>query len=490
MNTLRKYLTFGLLFIGICYSPLSLAQQSNSMYFMDRIPQSNQLNPATQPQCGFYIGFPGFSSFEINAGNSAISFNDVLQKMPGLGDSLVWPLYNQDTKTKFLSNFSDVNYINSDFRNDWISFGFRIKNTYLSFSAGDRSESYGFIPKDLVKLGLDLNYSNQTPGSFDLSNFGVKAQWYREYAIGVSQQINPNFTFGLRAKLLFGIASLATTNSEVRLNNTGPMSWQTQSIIDMNSSVPNLELKYKSNGDVDFDSIDFKSIDGYSDAKGIIFNTSNTGFAVDLGVISQPLKNLSISASVLDLGFIRWKSNVNNFSQSGSYNFRGVDIPLDDSIDTGDALKDTLEKVYAVNTNHDPFTTSLTGKLYVGVHYQLIKGIGFGALTRLQMLRNNIKPQFTFSLNLDPGKTFSATISYTIANGVYDNLGLGIATRLGPFQYYIICDRIPLFYNWEKSGYPIPAYAKNINFRTGINFVFGCTRNKKALKNKPLLPSE
>jgi hypothetical protein len=77
---------------------------------------------------------------------------------------------------------------------------------------------------------------------------------------------------------------------EVRLNNTGPTSWQQQSTIDMNSSVPNLELKYKSNGDVDFDSIDFKSIDGYTEARDIIMNTKNTGFAIDLGVIANLLK--------------------------------------------------------------------------------------------------------------------------------------------------------------------------------------------------------
>jgi hypothetical protein len=490
MNTLKKIYTYGLLLIGIFYSPFLFAQQSNSMYFMDRIPQSNQLNPATQPQCGFYFGLPGLSSLEFNVGNSAVSFSDILQKVPESHDSLVWPIYNQATKTRFLSNFSNVNYLNSELRNDWISFGFRIKNTYLSFCAGDRAEVYGFIPRDIIRLGLDMNYSSQTPESFDLSNFGLKAQWYREYSIGVSQEINPNFTFGLRAKLLFGIASLSTANSEVRLNNTSPTSWQTRSTIDMNSSIPNLELKYKANGDVDLDHIDFKSIDGYQGAKDILMNTSNTGFAVDLGIITSPVKNLSISASVLDLGYIRWKSNINNFSQDGSYDFRGIDIPLVDSISAGDALMDTLKKVYAVNSNHDAYTTSLTGKLYAGIHYQLAKGVGVGVLTRLQMVRNNVKPQFTFSVNLNPSRTFNTTFSYTIADGTYDNLGFGITYKLGPFQHYIICDRIPLFYSWEKSGVPIPSYLKSVNFRTGFNLVFGCKRNKKALKDKPLLPTE
>jgi hypothetical protein len=474
-----------LLFFGT-FSYIAIAQQSNSLYFMDGIPQSNQLNPAVQPKYNFYFGLPGLSSFEMNEGNSAVSFSDILTKMPN-SDSLVWPIYNQDTKTNFLSKFSAVNYFNSDVRNDWISFGFRIKNTYLSFSIGERIESYSFIPKDLIQLGLNMNYSNLATESFDLSNFGVKTQWYREYTIGVSQEINPNLTFGFRAKLLFGIASIETTNSEIKLNNTGPTSWETHSTVDMNSSIPNLTLAYKANGDVDFENSKFEDVNNATDAKNILLNTKNSGFAIDMGVIGKPVKNLSLSLSVIDLGYIRWKDNINNFSSDGTYNFQGLDMPLNDSIEAGDAILDTLESIYAVNTNHEPYTTALSGKVYAGVHYQLIKGIGFGIVTRLQMIRKNIKPQFTFSLNLNPGNALNTTISYTIADGMFDNLGFGIAFRLGPLQSYIICDRIPLFYSYEKSkGYPIPSYAKSINFRTGFNFVFGSKRNRKALKDKPL----
>ncbi len=34
------------------------AQINNSLYFMHGVPQSNRINPAHQPNVGFYIGFP------------------------------------------------------------------------------------------------------------------------------------------------------------------------------------------------------------------------------------------------------------------------------------------------------------------------------------------------------------------------------------------------------------------------------------------------
>ena len=60
----------------LIYSGRVSAQLSNSLYFMDRIPQSNQLNPAIQPLSNFYFGIPG-TNLELNAGNSAVGFSDI-----------------------------------------------------------------------------------------------------------------------------------------------------------------------------------------------------------------------------------------------------------------------------------------------------------------------------------------------------------------------------------------------------------------------------
>jgi hypothetical protein len=106
------------------------------------------------------------------------------------------------------------------------------------------------------------------------------------------------------------------------------------------------------------------------------------------------------------------------------------------------------------------------------------------------LLDKSIRAQYTFSLNLSPGQSFNAALSYTIADGMYDNLGLGLSFKAGPLNWYIMSDRIPIFYNKDKAGYPIPAYAKNVNFRMGFNLMFGSIRHRNIYKDKPLVEIE
>jgi hypothetical protein len=72
---------------------------------------------------------------------------------------------------------------------------------------------------------------------------------------------------------------------------------------------------------------------------------------------------------------------------------------------------------------------------------------------------------------------------------MYDNFGFGIAIKFLPFQFYILSERIPLYWDKNKEGFPyIPAYAKNVNLKAGFNLAFGYKhKEKKAKKDKPLV---
>lgn len=466
------------------------AQQNNTMYFMDRIPQSNQLNPATQPKCGFYFGLPGLSSIEINGGNTAVGFNDVYLYKP-VTDSLYYrPLQSDKDRVDFLGKLKKNNYIYSDGRLDWLSFGLRINKNYFSFSAADRVEARGNIPYDLINLGINFNQSTAGNNSFNFDGIGLNAIWFREYAIGISHEINERLTFGIRGKLLFGKANISSKSSSITFPQTGPDVWKTSVALDINTSIPNLTIGYDKDGKVNIDSIKSGSVSGWNDTRKIVMNRRNVGAALDIGVILKPEEMLSISASIIDLGFIQWNNNLNNFSTSGNYDFRGLPISLSDSGKMAKALVDSLKKLYSFETDHESYMTSLSGKLYVGAHLQLVRGVGVGFLTRFQLLDKAIRSQYTLSLNLSPGEAFSTSFSYTIADGVYDNLGLGLSFKAGPFNWYLMSDRIPIYYNKVKAGYPIPAYARNVNFRMGFNLMFGSVRHRNIYKDKPLLEIE
>ncbi|MDP4207628.1 MAG: DUF5723 family protein [Bacteroidota bacterium] len=490
MKLLNQHIqSFAVAFI-LCLSVFSVsAQQSNSLYYMTVIPQSNQLNPATQPRCTFYLGMPGFSSVEINAGNTSEAFDDILKYDAKL-DSLVWFLHDQQMQDNFLSKLRKLNSAYAETRIDLISFGFRVKKTYLSFLIGDRAEARTSIPYDLARLAIRMNQNSigtNATETFDLSGMGVKSTYYREFSVGASHQFSDKLTVGLRAKLLFGIANVNTNTSNVGFQNTGYQQWTLRSLTEINTSVPHLKTKLKPDGTID--SVKFESIENGHEARSILMSTQNKGLALDMGVIYKPMEKLSLSASVLDFGYIKWKNNTQNFTQDASYDFKGVNLNLSDTADVGNDLLDTLKSRFTFKKNTNSYTTSLSTKIYLGAEYDLVKWFGVGFLTRLQFIDKRVDPQYTLSLNMHPGNVFNFTLSYTVADKVYSNLGAGLSLKLGPLQWYLISDRIPLYYKpVANKGYAIPPYAKNVNIRTGMNLVFGYNHNsKKANKDKPLV---
>lgn len=58
----------------------SSAQQSNTIYLLEHIIQSSQLNPAVRPACDLVVGIPFLNTLHFEAFNSAFSFNDIADR--------------------------------------------------------------------------------------------------------------------------------------------------------------------------------------------------------------------------------------------------------------------------------------------------------------------------------------------------------------------------------------------------------------------------
>ena len=112
--------------------------------------------------------------------------------------------------------------------------------------------------------------------------------------------------------------------------------------------------------------------------------------------------------------------------------------------------------------------------------YDLTEKVRFGVVARTRIYDYNFYNQFTLSANVQPISMFSASLSYSIYNGNYSNLGLGLSLRAGPLNVYFITDQAPSAYFW-------PQEFSSMNFRLGINIVWGCRKGPRALKDRPLI---
>lgn len=484
MRKERIITTIGILVCLFTHSFLAKGQQNNSLYFLDRVPQSTQLNPALQPSCSFYFGIPALSAIEINAGNNALGVSDILINDKEAGQ-LVTPLYSKKITNETLDKLRKNNIVYSGLQVDLFSLGFKIGDNYLSFLISDKVNTNVSFPKELAQFAYE---GIQVGDTYTFDNFSVNASYYREYSLGLSKQITDKLTFGVRGKLLFGKMNVSTRNNSITLNEPEWKRIDVSGSAKVNMSIPHMKVYPDATGLVD--SIEFEDYEGNDVVSDLILLKKNKGFGFDLGFQFQATERLAISASLIDIGYINWKANANNLEGSGEYSFKGIEIdPGDDSTDIGEALLDTLKQVYDVSASTDPYSTMLTPKLYVGLSYTPNRFIKLGLLARSEYVLKTYRQQLTGTVVLYPMQFLGATFSYTIANRVYDNLGIGLVFRTGPMQMYFTSERVPFFWNKDKNGdIPrIPVYTKDVNFRMGINLVFGANEQRKLKKDQPFL---
>jgi hypothetical protein len=107
-----------------------------------------------------------------------------------------------------------------------------------------------------------------------------------------------------------------------------------------------------------------------------------------------------------------------------------------------------------------------------------------------------IREALTLSANVNLGSALSTSVSYTAENSRYDNIGAGLALRLGIFQIYLMTDNIPITWNKiitdkgsgagaKSSTIMLPTNWNTANFRFGVNIVMGNHLKKK--NDKPML---
>jgi hypothetical protein len=458
-------------------------QQNNSLYFLDRVPQSIQLNPALQPSSTFYFGIPFASTIEINAGNNFINVNDILIRNKET-EKIVYPLYDKETTLMTLNKLGKSNMAYSGAQLDIISFGFKIKESYFSFLMLEKFSMHASFPKDLATFGYE---GIDVGKSYSIDNMGINANYYREYSLGYSQKLSDRLSFGIRGKILFGKANITTRNMDISLNMPDWQTLEVSALTKVHSSIPNLEVYKAANGNPD--SIKFRDFEHTSDLiDDMVLLRKNRGFGVDFGIQFQITEKISLAASVLDLGFINWKANVNTVSGGGDYVFKGIDLNRD-SLNAAEVLLDTLNYAFDITATSDPYSTLLTPKLYVGFAYAPNRFVKVSLLSRSEYILKTFRQQVTGTLTMYPVQVFGATVSYTVANRMYDNLGIGFVFRGGPLQIYLMSERIPIFWNKVLNhDIPyLPIYARDINLRLGLNLVFGTNIARKLKKDQPFL---
>ncbi len=470
-----------LLIITIAASLSLTAQDGTTLHFMRLNPYSKYSNPSTFLQYNGHIGIPAISNINMALTNSSLQYKVIFGE-----DN------NGSITTLKLNDLADHlseknNFLNTSFAINIIDFGFRVKRMHFDFSYRIRSEEYLSFNRDFIALPVHGNmyYANQNKTATPELKLSLNA--FQEFSFGIQAEITPQIYIGVRPKLLFGLAHAKTQNFKASLY-TDPDDYS-------------LSLSY--NIDADLSCAIPYSIDKDSSGK-TAFNFSpdefpsqwqnafkNAGAAIDLGFTYRINNMFGISASVLDLGFICWKTNnyhiQGQVSESGPYyddgSFIFDGLTTDDFQDDDDSqnILNTILEYFPVNFEQPKMTHMLAGRFLVEGYCNVGKYHRFSALFQGRIVNKQFLPSFTVAWNGTFLNYFDLCVNYTIAKRSYGNIGLGIGLNLAVFHIYVATDNI-LAICTSKSPQRSLLNARNANIQFGFVFDWGKVKETKIEK--------
>jgi len=427
-------------------------QQSNTLYLLHRVPQSNLLNPAVQLQCKWYVGIPAIASVHTAYDNTAFTWND-------LAGSSEWNLYG------VLDQTHRVDLVSGETEITPISVGYRHRSWYFTFNLSEKARFYPTYPGDLAESILSGNapFVGETARFNALRPNGI---YYREYAFGASKVFSRSWVAGARASLLFGKAGLYTGLSRSGLT-TDENSFQLllEGDYTLNSSLP-ITISQDSAGNIS--GIIINEIDFYQ----FLLNRGNPGFALDLGAIYHYSEKITLSASLLDLGLVSWRSDLHNVRANGSFTFDGIDE--DTELVSGSFLaemRDSILDAFDVTVTHLPYISSLPVQLFLGGSYRLSEVITLGAVNRNVFYRSKMHSSLTLTTHADLNERILVGLSWSLLNNSLKNVGAAIAYHGRGFQFHLVSDNL--------LGFLVPFDTRSINLRAGFNLMLGCPRDRK-----------
>ncbi|MDT8431267.1 MAG: DUF5723 family protein [Bacteroidales bacterium] len=428
-------------------SPGMQAQQANTLFLMHSIPQSNQMNPAVQLKCKWFIGLPVLGTVHVNYSNSAFTYNDLANGTELALDDV----YN---------GLNRMNMVSAEVTAYPVSLGFREGHHYFTFSVADRFTTFNSFPKKFAGMLLygNARYIGQTAR---FNNTRINGTYFREYSAGYSRELDRVTTVGARAKLLFGKGSLHTGASRISLGtDEETFALSITGDVTFNSSFP-LLLNQNSSGAIT--SIEVQH-PGYL---ALLMNPRNVGIAADFGVIHEYANDITLSASLLDVGAILWTDELYNINAEVDFIYEGVSEGTDFSAAAYFRdLSDSIASDIIYNVTSSPYVSALPTQLILGGAYRYNNYVTLGGVMRNVMVNRSISSSVTASVNVDFRERFQGSVSWSWLNNTLMNVGAGLAYTGRGMQFYAVTDNF--------LGFIRPLDTRTVNLRFGMNLMLGC----------------
>ncbi len=439
----------------------SYAQLSNTLFFDKNNYRNHYLNPAERYNGQFFLNVP------LYAPNAALEYGKPDREFCGLFNT-----YPRDMKAMFW--LQDINIaenqdfaLSSAFGTAW-SLGYVTKHdAFLTMDISLRSEAWAEVPdkfNNAIFKGLN-------DGLNDLSGFSSESKLWAQASVTYARTFFKNMSIGISAKYLYGLSAVKTKFNGLYINNTADNATLAGDG-EIYITSPGLDITRTESGRmVDLDDKSSTTFKNFT-PKG------RSGFAFDFGFTYNVQKNLKLSASVLDIGFINWKvKHGYRMSMTDTYNYVS---PLTGKLTSLSDIQQTLTLL-----DDNTAKTSLVPKIYAGAEYALWKDrIGLGAIYKSRIFPHRTANEIIFSANLRMLKKLILAAAYTMPDYAENSVDVSLTAALDVLNIYIAVDNVTKIgdFNGDDVFFLLPSDNSVMRISAGIGFTFKKISKKKALQ--------
>jgi hypothetical protein len=468
----------------ILVGKFGMGQNMQILYDFDRLPQTLMLNPGSEVDFYRHMGIPLFSNiyFQFGASNPRVSYNSVLSGTNSFNERLT-NLYAEDPSS------DDLYVVNQQW--EVFNVGWRLKDPsyYLSFGMYQEANAFGKYPEDLMNLFFKGNDQDgdgipETDDPFGISELTALGELIGVWHVGVNKTVNDRLTLGARLKMYSGALSMQTVSNEGIYSLT-------QSNAGFEHVFRALNAGVNTSGLINDDGTN--AIEGPAELlSGFVFGSGNYGLGIDLGFTLETSNQITLSASVLDLGFVNFSNQVTTYEIKEDFSIRDepffppegeeidywnglwneyYDAGLLEKLDTLNAsytqlrpvkLHGSIKKTVERRNRKSPVFRNVWGEDADAYKRKLESAYGlqlyseFRPTTVLWAVTGFYSREFTDALN--------AKVTYTVDRYSFYNIGVGLSARINRFNVFIAADNLLALPQVKESNYQ--------SFQLGMNLIF------------------
>lgn len=447
------------------------AQTINSAYFTEDYKFRHMLNPAFGNEQN-YVSIPALGNISVNT-HGNFGYQDVIMSnpmYPSLSDKKMTTFLNPYISAEdALSGFSTGNNrITGDASLTILSAGFKAFGGYNTIEINSRTTTGVSLPYELFEFA-----KNTGNHSYNIGDINAHAQSFAEIAFGHSRQINDKLRLGAKLKVLVGLGRADVKMRSMKADLTAEDKWTitgeaTTDVSMKGFSYVSEEKEYNIEGSGTYERVNDVDLDGVG--------VGGFGMAIDLGGVYEINEDWTVSASVLDLGFISWTNDMLAENRSKSFVFNGfhdVSVTSDrgEEIDTkvdryGDQLADFANLTDMGDKGGR--STGIGATINVGAEYTLpvYRKVSFGALCTSRINGAYSWTEGRLSANYAPLNWLDGGVSFAV-NSFTTSMGWVLNLHPKGYNFFIGMDHI-----LGKTSKEMIPLSSNASLTVGMNITW------------------